>query len=89
MKTLLQILFFSLFVTQMCFAQWLLQNQSTNYPLSNVKFISTTVGWAVGDYGTIIKTTDGGTNWTPQTSGTTNFFMVYHLPMQIMERPLV
>ncbi len=26
---------------------------------------------AVGDLGTILRTTDGGATWTPQTSGTT------------------
>ena len=28
-------------------------------------------GTAVGDFGTILRTTDGGDSWTPQTSGTT------------------
>ena len=31
-----------------------------------------TTGIAVGNTGTILRTTDGGTTWTPQTSGTTN-----------------
>ena len=31
----------------------------------------TTTGWAVGYGGTIIKTTNGGSSWAPQTSGTT------------------
>ena len=30
-------------------------------------------GTAVGSDGLILRTTDGGTNWIPQTSGTTNF----------------
>jgi photosystem II stability/assembly factor-like uncharacterized protein len=30
------------------------------------------IGWAVGDGGTILHTSDGGTTWTAQTSGTTN-----------------
>ncbi len=34
-------------------------------------FVNTTTGWVVGDNGSILKTTDGGSNWTPQTSGTT------------------
>ena len=29
-------------------------------------------GWAVGEMGTIVKTTDGGTTWTQQKSGTTS-----------------
>jgi photosystem II stability/assembly factor-like uncharacterized protein len=33
---------------------------------------ATPFGWAVGDAGTIINTTNGGVSWTSQTSGTTN-----------------
>jgi len=33
--------------------------------------VSATVGWAVGSWGKIYKTTDGGNTWTAQTSGTT------------------
>ena len=32
---------------------------------------SATVGWAVGVSGSISQTTNGGTSWTPQTSGVT------------------
>jgi photosystem II stability/assembly factor-like uncharacterized protein len=38
--------------------------------LNDVKFISSTTGWAVGEYGTILKTTNGGTTWIIQQSGT-------------------
>src|SRR5712692_1350425 len=30
---------------------------------------------AVGELGTIVRTTDGGTTWTAQTSGTTNYLI--------------
>jgi photosystem II stability/assembly factor-like uncharacterized protein len=30
-------------------------------------------GIVVGDFGTILPTTDGGATWTRQSSGTTNF----------------
>jgi photosystem II stability/assembly factor-like uncharacterized protein len=40
--------------------------------LSAVKFINADYGWAVGNFGTIIHTTNGGTTWITQTSGTTN-----------------
>ena len=54
------------------YPQWFWQNPlPQGNILSSVKFISSTVGWTVGKGGTILKTTDGGTNWTPQTSGTT------------------
>ena len=36
-----------------------------------VHFIDANTGWAVADGGKIIKTVNGGTNWTTQTSGTT------------------
>ena len=35
-------------------------------------FVDPSVGWAVGDGGTIVKTTNGGTTWTAQDSGTTD-----------------
>ena len=40
--------------------------------LGSVKFINTSTGWAVGSLGTILRTTNGGTTWTLQLSGTTN-----------------
>ena len=39
--------------------------------LRDVAFVNTATGWAVGDLGTILKTTDGGVNWTAQNSGST------------------
>jgi photosystem II stability/assembly factor-like uncharacterized protein len=38
--------------------------------LFSVHFKDNNIGWAVGEYGTILKTTNGGTNWTTYTSGT-------------------
>src|SRR5258708_22366735 len=40
--------------------------------LRAVCFVDATTGTAVGDYGTILRTTDGGATWTLQTSGTTS-----------------
>jgi photosystem II stability/assembly factor-like uncharacterized protein len=34
-----------------------------------VHFVDVQVGWVVGEEGTILKTNDGGVNWTPQVSG--------------------
>ena len=42
----------------------------TIYDLWSVYFPDSNTGYAVGDGGTIIKTINGGTNWTAQTSGT-------------------
>ena len=38
--------------------------------LAAIYFVGKTRGWAVGDAGTIIATTDGGETWQPQESGT-------------------
>ena len=40
--------------------------------LNSVFFTAADTGYVVGRDGTILKTTNGGTNWTAQTSGTTN-----------------
>ena len=72
MKTLLQTLFFFLLVTQFCFAQWFQQNSGTTKNLNAVIFTDLNIGFAVGDSGTILKTTDGGGSWLIQTSGTSN-----------------
>ncbi len=39
--------------------------------LSSVQFVDANTGWAVGDGGTIVKTTDGGASWNSQNSGAT------------------
>ena len=38
--------------------------------LFDVSFADTNIGTAVGDFGTILRTTNGGIDWVPQTSGT-------------------
>ena len=78
-KNFLQFLLFYFILTQHCFAQWFWQNPlPLGHELRSVNFVSSNVGWAVGYCGTIIKTTDGGINWTQQTSGTnTNLFGVH------------
>jgi photosystem II stability/assembly factor-like uncharacterized protein len=45
----------------------------TNYILSSVHFVDENVGWVVGNYGNILKTTDGGYNWINQFSGTFDY----------------
>lgn len=54
------------------FSQWTLQNPLPQcHSLGSVAFTSASDGYTVGNYGTIIKTTDGCTIWTPLSSGTT------------------
>ena len=62
--------------TFMCLAnaQWSWQNPyPTGNWLNSVKFISSNVGYAVGSGGEILKTTNGGTDWALQKSGTNVF----------------
>ena len=70
MKILLQTLFFFLLVTQISFAQWYQQNSGTTANLNSVHFEDANNGWAVGDSGIILHTTNGGQEWIAQTSGT-------------------
>ncbi|MBX7042730.1 MAG: T9SS type A sorting domain-containing protein [Ignavibacteria bacterium] len=44
-------------------AQWIAQNSGTNQNLYDIEFLNDKTGWAVGDAGVVIKTTDGGTTW--------------------------
>ncbi len=73
-KYLFLCFFFILFLPYSARSQsWQCQNPlPTGNHLSSVKFIDSTTGWTVGDYGTIVHTTNGGMNWTSQSSGTSN-----------------
>ena len=50
---------------------WVSQISGTTTSLLDVQFTDTNHGWAVGDSGIVIATTDGGTTWSTQNSGTT------------------
>lgn len=71
MKIFFQTLFFFLLVTQICFAQWYKQNSPTTQNLNSVTFIDVNKGFAVGDSGTILFTSNGGNDWIKQSTGTT------------------
>jgi len=45
---------------------WFPLNSGTIDDLSDIYFVNDTMGWAVGENGTIIKTTNGGTIWHAQ-----------------------
>ncbi|MBN1633104.1 MAG: T9SS type A sorting domain-containing protein [Ignavibacteria bacterium] len=47
---------------------WYLQNSGINYNLNSVYFVNALTGYAVGDTGKIIMTTNGGINWIQQSS---------------------
>ena len=46
----------------------------TPIPLHAVRFVNQNEGWAGGLEGKMIHTTDGGTTWNQQTTGTTARF---------------
>ena len=71
MKFFIHTLLFFLLSTQFCFAQWYSQNTGTTVNLNSVQFKDTINGWIFGDLGTILRTTNGGTDWISQPSGTT------------------
>ncbi|MDZ4711552.1 MAG: YCF48-related protein, partial [bacterium] len=54
------IFFFSM---QAANSQWVQQSSGTDQNLYDVEFIYEKTGWAVGDGGVVIKTTNAGTNW--------------------------
>jgi len=41
-----------------------------DFSLYDTYFLNATTGWVVGDSGLVVKTTDGGSTWTPQNCGT-------------------
>jgi len=55
---------------------WLRQPSPTTRWLYRCTFTDTLNGWAVGDSGTVIHTSDGGQNWVLQTSPV-NYFIEY------------
>lgn len=61
-------------------ANWILQFSRITKRLFNVTFIDANNGWVIGDNGTILKTTNGGTEWTKQISGTVNLLYDVSFP---------
>src|SRR5215469_5663383 len=55
---------------------WFWQNPlPQGNPLHAVSVLDSGTVTAVGDFGTILRTTDGGASWAAQTSGTTNVLL--------------
>ena len=52
-------------------SDWSSQTSNVGVNLYDVHFADRNNGWAVGDTGTILLTTDGGANWNTRNSGTT------------------
>ncbi len=73
MKILSIIILFSLSCSLYSQQYWLRVNSPTGYSLNRSHFVDTTFGWAAGDSGAIVHTSNSGINWVLQNSGITNF----------------
>ena len=51
-------------------AQWTNQTSGTSDDLNDVHFIDDNTGWAVGRFGALVTTTNGGSTWSAQNSAT-------------------
>ena len=70
-----QLILIALLICQMSMAQsWYQQNSGTDSTLDDVFFVNNDTGYACG-WNTILKTTDGGTNWIPLSTGFVNYFL--------------
>ena len=58
---------------------WIQISSGTIKSLRSVEFANDYIGWAVGDGGTILKSTNGGSSWSSQTSGTTKGLKDLHV----------
>ncbi len=74
LNTFPYILIFILFrqVTLSAQGTWESVNSPTDKYLRSVYFVDSLNGWAVGDSGTIIQSSNGGVDWVAQNSKTTN-----------------
>lgn len=72
MKRLILIAFAISLFHNFTFGQWYIQQSPVSSHLLDVEFINLNTGWACGDGGVILKTTNGGNNWIQQFTGVTN-----------------
>ena len=80
-KILINILFLTL-AASVSFSQqyWLTLNSPTTKNLRSCSFTDSLNGWAAGDTGTIIRTSNGGNNWVIQSTNITeNIHFIYFL----------
>lgn len=75
-----KIFFISIFSICLGFSQnqrppWIIKAKPVDKLLKSVQFINQDTGWAAGEGGTIIKTTDGGINWEVQNTNVETFIV--------------
>lgn len=64
MKILSLLIIVCLFVSYPVKSQWMEQTSPTSNPLYSVSIADNSTAWICGRYGTILKTTNGGAEWT-------------------------
>lgn len=79
MKKYLALIFLILNISMLNAQVWEWSNpKPTGNNTRGIFFINATTGYIVGDYGTILKTTDMGATWTCQNSGTSTVLYDVH-----------
>lgn len=68
MKTSVLLLFFFSFHVNLFSQGWIKKTVDTQSDLRSVFFVNADIGYTVGQFGVIFKTTDSGENWVEQTS---------------------
>ncbi len=74
-KTTLLLILFYILITIKLSAQpygWFVQTSGTANNLNSIYFANASTGIAVGQLGTVLRTTNGGTNWTLHASGSSS-----------------
>jgi len=78
MKTLVTIIVLLSVINFNTTAQWLHQNSGTTERFMTSFFLDQNLGWAAGNNGTVVKTTDGGDTWISQSINTSdNIHSIY------------
>lgn len=72
MRNLLLAIVFLFIISSQSFSQWFPQNSGTTNRFMTCFFLDDNLGWAAGNLGTIVKTTNGGQNWSTQSISTTD-----------------
>lgn len=79
LRKFLKILLILFSLTALSYSQWVQQSSGTTNLLLNIFFADQNTGFAVGITGTVLKTTNGGTNWILQSVTGQNLFGVFFL----------
>ena len=72
------LVFLLLFCLQTANAEWVKQTTNSFAWFRDVFFVNASKGWIVGDNGTVMATTDGGSTWTPSKKFTNDSIVQVH-----------